>query len=123
MTGLLAFAMSAQTPVPDEARLGREVAIERHLKDDDEFSIPLNELLDYGKKLFMANWTDQEGAGRPATKGNGAALSDPSKPLTGARAFNRVSGHDANSCYGCCKSRGDRRRRQGVLLFKHYHQE
>ena len=49
----------------------------------------------------MANWTEQEGAGRPLTKGTGTALSDPSQPLVGARAWNRISGPDANSCYGC----------------------
>jgi cytochrome c peroxidase len=57
--------------------------------------------LEYGKKLFMANWTEEEGAGRPQTKGTGTALADPSRPLVGARAFNRISGPDANSCYGC----------------------
>src|SRR5260370_35574859 len=51
--------------------------------------------------LVGANWTEQEGGGRPLTKGTGRALSDPSKPLTGVRSFNRVSGPDANSCYGC----------------------
>jgi cytochrome c peroxidase len=82
-------------------RLGQEVAVPRHLEDDEEFSLPLTELLEYGKKLFMANWTAQDGAGRPTTKGNGTALADPAHPLVGARAFNRVSGPDANSCFGC----------------------
>ncbi|HEV7676011.1 MAG TPA: di-heme oxidoredictase family protein, partial [Candidatus Angelobacter sp.] len=39
--------------------------------------------------------------GRPQTKGNGTGLADPSQPLVGARAWNRISGPDANSCYGC----------------------
>ncbi len=82
-------------------RIGQEVAVPQHLADDEEFSLPLKELLEYGKKLFMANWTEQEGAERPTTKGNGVALADPSHPLVGARAFNRLSGPDANSCYGC----------------------
>jgi hypothetical protein len=82
-------------------RLGQEVSIPRHLQDDEEFSTPLRELLEYGKKLFMANWTEQDGAGRPNTKGTGTALADPSQPLIGERAFNRVSGPEANSCYGC----------------------
>jgi hypothetical protein len=82
-------------------QLGREVSIPRHLADDEEFSIPLQDLIDYGKKLFMANWTQQEGGGRPEMKGTGIGLSDPSHPLVGERAFNRVSGPDANSCYGC----------------------
>jgi hypothetical protein len=34
-------------------------------------------------------------------KGNGRHLSDPNQPLTGGRAFNRLSGPDANSCVGC----------------------
>ncbi len=38
---------------------------------------------------------------RPLTKGTGTALSDTSDPLVGKRAFNRISGPDANSCYGC----------------------
>ena len=53
-------------PVPD---IGREVAIARHLEDDEEFRTPLLELIEHGKRLFMANWTDQEGGGRPLTKG------------------------------------------------------
>ncbi len=81
--------------------IGREVAIPHHLEDDEEFSLPVKKLIEYGKKVFMANWTEEEGAGRPLTKGTGVALSDPSHPLTGTRAFNRVSGPDANSCYGC----------------------
>src|SRR5260370_16123747 len=55
-------------------------------------------------KLFVANWTEEEGAGRPKTKGTGTGLSDPSHPLVDSRAFNRVSGPDANSCYGCHNS-------------------
>lgn len=83
------------------ARIGREVSVTRHLQDDEEFRISLPELLKHGKLLFMANWTEQEGGGRPLTKGNGKALSDPSQPLAGDRAFNRLSAPDANSCYGC----------------------
>lgn len=94
-----ASAAIAQHATRDD--IGREVAIPRHLQDDEEFSLPMKQLLEYGKKVFMANWTEEEGAGRPLTKGTGVALSDPSHPLTGARAFNRVSGPDANSCYGC----------------------
>jgi cytochrome c peroxidase len=98
---LLARLMLGQILEPSHDRIGREVAIPRHLQDDEEFNTPIPALLAYGKKLFMANWTEEEGAGRPQTKGTGTALSDPSKPLVGARAFNRVSGPDANSCYGC----------------------
>jgi cytochrome c5 len=99
--GLVASGISAAAQKQKPSRIGREVAIPRHLQDDEEFSLPLKDLLDYGKNLFMANWTDQEGAGRPRTKGNGTGLADPSQPLVGARAWNRISGPDANSCYGC----------------------
>jgi len=101
VTLLLADAGSAQTSASHTSRIGREVAIQHHLQDDQEFSLPLKDLLDYGKKLFSANWTEEEGAGRPKTKGTGTALADPSHPLVGDRAFNRISGPDANSCYGC----------------------
>src|SRR5256885_11346547 len=82
-------------------KFGRELAVPVHLADDQEFHVPLSELLAYGKQLFAANWTEQEGAGRPLTKGTGKALADPNDPLVGARSFNRISGPDANSCFGC----------------------
>jgi hypothetical protein len=43
----------------------------------------------------------QEGAGRPLSKGTGAPLTDPRKPLVFPRNFNRISGPDTNSCSGC----------------------
>jgi cytochrome c peroxidase len=81
--------------------IGREVAIARHLQDGEEFQLSLRALLVYGKQLFTANWTVQEGGSRPLTKGTGAPLSDPSAPLLFPRNFNRVSAPDANSCAGC----------------------
>lgn len=81
--------------------IGREVAIPRHLQDDEEFTIPLLDLIEHGRQLFKANWTEQEGGGRPLMKGTGKDLADPRQPLVGRRAFNRVSAPDANSCYGC----------------------
>ncbi len=80
--------------------IGREITV-THLRDSDEFDKSLSELNLYGKRLFNANWTEQEGGGRPLTKGTGRLLSDPSLPLTGSRAFNRISAPDANSCAGC----------------------
>jgi len=81
--------------------IGREWSVPNHLKDDQECSLPLSELLQYGKLLFDANWTEQEGGGRPLSKGTGKQLTDVSSPLTGRRSFNRISGPDANSCTGC----------------------
>jgi hypothetical protein len=96
MTVLLCAAIAGQ-----ERRIGQEAAVPHHLKDGDEFRMPLAALIDYGRELFTANWTDEDGAGRPLTKGTGEPLADPSRPLRGTRAFNRVSGPDANSCRGC----------------------
>lgn len=86
---------------PYSQAIGREWSVPRHLQDDEEFHMQLPELLRFGKLLFDANWTDQEGAGRPLSKGTGKQLSDSASPLTGSRSFNRISGPDANSCTGC----------------------
>ena len=91
----------ASAPQEPKTEIGREVAIPKHLADDDEFKAPLKDLIAYGQKLFDAVWTEQEGGGRPLTKGTGTRLSDRMNPLTGARGFNRISGPDANSCAGC----------------------
>jgi hypothetical protein len=81
--------------------IGQEVSIHQHLVDGHELTVPVAGLVAYGKLLFEANWTDQEGGGRPLTKGTGHPLSDPLHPLTDNRSFNRISGPDANSCAGC----------------------
>jgi len=79
--------------------IGVEKSVARHLVDGEP--VPLLDLLAHGKLLFNANWTEQEGGGRPLSKGNGRPLADLSQPLSGARAFNRISAPDANSCAGC----------------------
>jgi len=99
--GLLIVATRIVGQQTRPSSIGREVSVPTHLKDGQEFSIPLETLLKEGKLLFNAIWTEQEGGGRPLTKGTGRPLADPSRPLTGTRAFNRVSGPDANSCAGC----------------------
>ena len=81
--------------------VGAEISSSKRLVDGQEFEIPLEELLDCGEKLFRAEWTRQEGGGRPMTGGTGNPLSDPSSPLTFPRNFNRVTARDANSCFGC----------------------
>src|SRR2546426_11017260 len=48
--------------------LGHEVSVPIHLRDEEEFTFPIRELLAHGKSLFSANWTEQEGGGRPLTK-------------------------------------------------------
>ena len=86
---------------PLGAQIGQEIAVPDHLQDGEEFRISLEGLLRHGQLLFDANWTAQEGQGRPQTKGTGTPLSDPSEPLVFPRDFNRVSAPDANSCKGC----------------------
>jgi len=101
------IACSLATPIVSagsEPVIGREVAVPRHLQDGEEFTTPLHALLAHGRLLFNANWTIQEGAGRPLSKGTGAPLVDPSSPLLFPNNFNRVSGPDANSCAGCHNS-------------------
>ena len=83
------------------ALIGQEFAVVRHLRDGEEFTLSPLALVEHGHQLFIANWTDQDGGGRPLSKGTGATLSDRTQPLTGPRAFSRVSGPDANSCQGC----------------------
>jgi hypothetical protein len=92
---LLCVQILAQSPI------GREVAIVRHLSEGEEFKISLRDLLEHGRRLFAANWTRQEGGGRPLTKGTGNPLSDPGSPLLFPRNFNRISAPDSNSCAGC----------------------
>jgi hypothetical protein len=103
---VLTVATAADKPTEPAARsrIGKEVAVERHLVDDEEFQMPLADLVAFGRKLFNANWTEQEGGGRPLSKGTGKPLSDLNSPLVGLRSFNRISGPDANSCAGCHNS-------------------
>src|SRR5262249_27185347 len=82
----------------DRTQIGLETSVPHHMADGEEFQLTLPALLAHGELLFKANWTEQEGGGRPLTKGTGRPISDPSQPLTGGRGFNRISGPDANSC-------------------------
>jgi cytochrome c peroxidase len=102
--GLLAVFATAIWNDRAAAQIGREVSIPRHLANGEEYTTPILELLDFGKRLFTANWTIQEGAGRPLAKGTGRELADPSRPLIFPRNFNRISGPEANSCAGCHNS-------------------
>lgn len=88
----------------DGSQIGKEVAVPVHLQDGEEYQRPLRQLLEFGRNLFTARWTSQEGAGRPLTKGTGSPLSDALSPLVFPRNFNRISGPDTNSCAGCHNS-------------------
>src|SRR5262249_7909511 len=82
-------------------QIGSERAIPLHLRNGQEFTLSTRSLIRFGERLFTANWTSQDGGGRPLTKGTGAPLSDSTAPLVFPRNFNRVSGPDTNSCAGC----------------------
>lgn len=95
----LGTSLAAQQAKTDG--IGRENAVPRHLQAGDELRMPLPDLLAFGRTLFEANWTEEDGAGRPQSTGAGRPLTNPANPLTGSRAFNRISGPYANSCQGC----------------------
>ena len=82
-------------------KIGQEVAVPVHMQDGQEFQMTAAQLAAFGKTLFTAMWTSQEGAGRPMTKGTGNPISDLTSPLVFPRNFNRISGPDTNSCSGC----------------------
>src|SRR5215831_315859 len=104
---LMAFLalLALADPVPVRAQtadlIGKELSVPQHLPDGQEFQMSLPDLIDFGRRLFSARWTTQEGQGRPQTKGTGNPLSDPTSPLAFPRNFDRLSGPDANSCAGC----------------------
>ena len=100
---LAGFPLILSLPAAAQANknIGKEVSIAVHLKEGNELQMPISDLLAFGKQLFQARWTTQEGQGRPLSKGTGNPLSDPSSPLTFPRNFDRLSGPDSNSCLGC----------------------
>jgi cytochrome c peroxidase len=98
---LLASSAAAFGQPARERAIGREIAVPVHLSEGQQHEMSIADLLAHGRALFTANWTSAEGGGRPRTKGTGKDLADPSTPLTGRRAMNRISGPDANSCAGC----------------------
>jgi hypothetical protein len=100
-TLLLAVAAVAAIGQSTSQQIGREVALPVHLQDGEEFTTSLRSLIEYGSKLFNAKFTIQEGAGRPLSKGTGAAISDLSSPLLFPRNFDRISAPEANACSGC----------------------
>jgi len=102
----LAFAVAAifaTEPSVAQTRdlIGRELSGYDRLAEGDESRIPLSELLERGRRAFEAQWTPQEGGGRPRTNGVGREIADLSRPLTFPFNFNRVSAMDSNGCAGC----------------------
>jgi hypothetical protein len=83
------------------AQIGQELSSYERLEDGEEHTVSLKELIRRGEAAFRAEWTPQQGGGRPFSKGVGTPLSDLADPLVFPRNFNRVSAQDANGCAGC----------------------
>lgn len=98
---LWACALVAIAAAAAKAEIGAERSTYERLEDGEEFQVSLRELLRRGAAAFTAEWTAQEGGGRPLTNGAGGLLIDGSRRLEFPHAFNRVSSMDANSCAGC----------------------
>ena len=82
-----ALVVCATDVSTQEPAIGSELAVPNHLLNGAEFKLTLRELIEHGKMLFAANWTDEDGVGRPFAKGTGKPLSDPSRPLNGRPAL------------------------------------
>lgn len=83
------------------AQIGEELSTYQRLEDGEEYTVSVRELVARGQAAFIAEWTPQEGGGRPLTGGTGAPLASSAAPLVFPRNFNRVSAQDANGCAGC----------------------
>lgn len=71
--------------------------IERHIEQQDIAAglYSFQEILDYGRALFVAKFNTCDGRGRPTTTGTG------DKRVSPGPDFIRTSAPDANSCAGC----------------------
>jgi hypothetical protein len=96
--GVLCFLLANHSHA---GSIGEELSAYERLENGDEYRVSLNELIRRGEAAFIAEWTPQQGGGRPLSAGNGAAIADPNQPLLFPRNFNRVSAQDANGCAGC----------------------
>ena len=47
--------------VATQSQIGQELSVPRHLRDGEEYTTPLRQLLAFGQRLFTASWTIQEG--------------------------------------------------------------
>ncbi len=101
VVAMAARTVRAQTAPPGCTGLGCEVAVPVHLQDGQELAMSPQDLAAFGRSLFTAMFTIQEGAGRPQSKGTGNPLSNPASPLVFPQNFNRISAPDTNSCSGC----------------------
>jgi len=82
-----------------EGAVGNEAAIAVHLDQAaiEQGHVSPAALFAFGRRLFDADFTTVDGAGRPTSTGTG----QPRTARTAPENMNRISGPDANSCAGC----------------------
>lgn len=78
--GLCALASHSPLWAFDELQIGKELAVPTHLRDWDEYQRSIRDLIDFGRKLFTARWTSQEGAGPAADKRHRCTAFGSAKP-------------------------------------------
>lgn len=107
--GTLPAAPNASTRQNTQG-IGSELAVPHHLQDGAEERLPLADLLLYGQFLFMANWTQQDGAG-PVVGANSATAPQPDpteQPLPDPTEVPAAAGMTANArasgCFSCHNS-------------------
>ena len=83
----------------EEVVIGEAPIIRVHTdqRDIDEDRLNLDDLIERGRLLMVANFNTLDGAGRPTMTGTGGPRDLRIMPDN----FNRISGPDANSCAGC----------------------
>jgi len=96
------------------------VAIPRHLQDGEEFNTPFEPTDPVrGNSFSPRSSRSRKGAGRPLSKGTGAAVSDPTSPLLFPRNFDRISSPDRERVFWlsqCACRQGQGRPRHGVSV-------
>lgn len=83
----------------DSTGVADEAAIPGHVQqgDIDEGRWTISNLVEAGRRLFVARFTSLDGAGRPMSTGRNEPQGRASTP----RAYDRGLGPDANSCASC----------------------
>ncbi|MBK7876043.1 MAG: hypothetical protein IPJ77_09865 [Planctomycetes bacterium] len=96
---LLTVACGGGSSSDGPIAVGDAPVIGTHLSQTaiEQQQVELGELLLAGRELFLANFNELDGGGRPETTGTGVARARREFPEN----FNRISGPDANSCAGC----------------------
>jgi hypothetical protein len=54
--GMCALIFHGALTAFDDAQIGREVAIPKHLQDGDEYRLPIRDLIDFGPATAKRHW-------------------------------------------------------------------